>query len=134
MAIVMTDAGETWWLTRVSNNVFAKCGLFTNNHTPSASDTKSSYTEVSNSDWMEYSAKDCWNSFSTLTHPADKAEIADMGVDFGAPISPPAGLIYGYFLYNGSQLIAAELFSSPRSVGAGHFTTGTITLFLDNPS
>ena len=127
MTLVIANTGDVLSLQRTFNYAAAdnaKLHLFTNNYTPTKTDTTSSYTEASDTSYAAVALTGTnWSvttvsSVTTGTYPAQTFTFAG------------AQTVYGYYITNnaGTTLIGAEAFPSALTIPSGG---GTITITLN---
>jgi hypothetical protein len=102
MSLLVPDVGEVNFLEQILNRTL-KLKLFGNNHTPGATDTVSSLTEVTGGG---YAAIDLTFANWTITEGPPAVAIYNAFQDFnftGAVDAP--GTVYGYFITDSTGLV-----------------------------
>lgn len=136
MAIVFTNEGEktllTWMLDSTATPENLSLKLYSNDHTPTATDDGTAYTEAT---FTGYSAKTLsrgsWGTPSTSDGVASIAYSAAQTWD-----ATSAQEIYGYYLVGGTSgaLIGAEKFSTVRELAINDTLSVLPKITLDTAS
>ncbi len=133
MALLVVDEGKVQILELLLSGNFSSdvtLGLYSNNHTPTASDTLADYTDATFPDYAPATP-----AFATPTLVSGKGKMVESpAIDFVRGVGAGTEDIYGYYVYDSSAsiLLWAELAAAPITIAnVGDTITVTLSLTCD---